>query len=74
MTDTSKENVERVICQPIIDHVSDGRTIWDEGYAQMIDLARAVVKERDALREENRELKMQIGPFGVTIFSGWDSA
>ena len=49
MTDTSKKTVEQKICNPIIDYVADGRGISGAGYAEIIEMARTLVKERDVM-------------------------
>lgn len=52
MTDTSKEAVERVICAPIIRMVDRGGQPTLDGCAAIIDTARALLSERDALRAQ----------------------
>jgi hypothetical protein len=52
MTDTSKEAVERVICAPIIRMVDRGGQPTLDGCAAIIDTARALAAERDALRAQ----------------------
>lgn len=55
--DTSKEAVERIICDPIIRMVNrGGRPTLDECGA-IIDTARALVSERDQLRRELEEAR-----------------
>ena len=52
MTDTSKEAVERVICDPSIRMVDRGGQPTLDGCAAIIDTARALLSERDALRAQ----------------------
>jgi hypothetical protein len=49
MTDTSKKTVEQKICNPIINYVADGRGISGSGYGEIIDIARELVRQRDAM-------------------------
>ena len=45
--DTSREAVERNICNPIINHVHDGRMLSEQTLAGIIDTSRALLAERD---------------------------
>ncbi len=51
-TDTSAEAVERVICNPIIAMVNTGRSPSLDGCGAIIDVARSLVADRDALAAE----------------------
>ncbi len=52
MTDTSKEAVERAICNPIIRMVDRGGSPSLDACGLMIDTARALLAERDALQAQ----------------------
>lgn len=51
MIDTSKQAVERDVCQPIINYVHDGRGMSEGTLSGIIDIARTLRVERDKLSQ-----------------------
>lgn len=60
MTDASTTGAVERLCNVIIRHVADGKTIFERDHAAMIDTMRALVAERDAAiqRAEAAELEL----------------
>ena len=59
MTDTSKPSVEKTICNPIIRMVDTGRSPNLNECGDIIDTARALSAERDALRQQVADISAQ---------------
>ncbi len=55
--DTSAEGVENEICTPIIAYVASGRMLSEYRLVKIIDTARALAAERDALRKDVAEAR-----------------
>jgi hypothetical protein len=45
------------LCYKVIDHVADGKALWDADFGGIIDTLRALLAERDALEAENQRLR-----------------
>lgn len=58
-TDTSREAVERAICNPIIEMVNTGRSPTLDGCGAIIDTTRDLLAERDALTAANEQLRAE---------------
>jgi hypothetical protein len=49
VSNITKETIEQTICNPIIDHASEGYSMSGSTLGGIIDTVRELVKERDQL-------------------------